>query len=316
VRFLIVGAGALGGYYGGMLLKGGADVTFLVRPARVAQLAERGLVIKRVDDEFRTPVKTVTARAVEGPYDVVFVTCKAYDLDAAIHDFAPSLSASGAVLPVLNGINHIAVLSDRLGADRVLGGVTLFSVVRTPEGDIRVPGHGDGQTSFGELTGERSARCERILAAFSAGGVSSILSNHIVAEMWAKFSGFAGASAISVLARARAGEVAAAPAGAAFVAAALDECARITAAEGYPQPAAIREMYLRVYSQIGSDAAPSILYDVENGRPTEGEHIYGDLVRRADRHGVDAPILRAALCSIQIYEARRRRACGSDARNN
>jgi ketopantoate reductase len=145
VRFLIVGAGALGGYYGGMLLKGGADVTFLVRPARAAQLAERGLVIKRADDEFRTPVKTVTARANEGPYDVVFVTCKAYDLDAAIDDFAPVTSPAGAVLPVLNGINHIARLTDRLGASRVLGGVTFFSVVRTPEGDVMVPGHGSGR---------------------------------------------------------------------------------------------------------------------------------------------------------------------------
>ena len=84
MRFLIVGAGALGGYYGGMLVKGGADVTFLVRPARAAQLAEGGLVIKRADGEFKTPVKTVTAGAIDGPYDVVLVTCKAYDLDEAI----------------------------------------------------------------------------------------------------------------------------------------------------------------------------------------------------------------------------------------
>ena len=131
MRFLIVGAGALDGYYGGMLVKGGADVTFLVRPARAAQLAERGLVIKRADGEFKTPVKTVTAGAIDGPYDVVLVTCKAYDLDEAIHDFASALSPNGAVLPVLNGINHIALLSDRLGAGRVLGGVTFFSVVRT-----------------------------------------------------------------------------------------------------------------------------------------------------------------------------------------
>ena len=306
MRFLIVGVGALGGYYGGMLVKGSADVTFLVRQRRVAQLAERGLVVKRADGEFKTPIKTVTADAIDGPYDVVLVTCKAYDLDAAIDDFAPALSPGGAVLPVLNGINHIALLSERLGAARVLGGVTLFSVVRTPQGEIIVPGHGSGQTLFGELTGERSARCEAIHAAFSAGGVPSTLSDNIVTEMWAKFSGFAAAAAIAVLTRARAGEVAAAPAGAAFVAAALDECARVTAAEGYPQPTSIRDIYIRVFSQIGSDAAPSMLFDIENGRPTEGEHVVGDLVRRAERHGVDTPILRAALCSLQIYEARRR----------
>jgi 2-dehydropantoate 2-reductase len=306
MRFLIIGAGALGGYYGGMLLKGGADVTFLVRPRRAAQLAERGLVIKTPDGEFIMPVKAVLSGAVGGPYDVVFLACKAYDLDGAIDDFAPALSSDGAVLPVLNGINHIAVLSDRFGASRVLGGVTLFSVVRTPEDEIILPGVGAWQTLFGELTGERSPRCDEIHAAFAAGGVPSTISDTIVAQMWAKFSGWAAGAAIAVLTRARAGEIAAAPAGAAFSAAALDEAGRVTAAEGYPQPPAIRELYLRVLSQTGSDAAPSILYDIENGRPTEGEHIIGDLVRRADRLGVEVPILRAALCNLQIYEARRR----------
>jgi 2-dehydropantoate 2-reductase len=211
------------------------------------------------------------------------------------------------VLPVLNGINHIAVLSERLGAARVLGGVTLFSVVLTPEGDIRVPGHGKtGQTSVGELTCERSARCEQITDAFVAGGVPATISDNIVAEMWAKFCAFAGAVAISTLTRARAGEIAAAPAGAAFVAAALGETARVATAEGYPPLAAIIELYRGFYTRIGSDAAPSMLFDIENGRSTEADHIVGDLVRRADRLGVDTPILRAALCNLQIYEARRR----------
>jgi 2-dehydropantoate 2-reductase len=307
MRFLIIGAGALGGYYGGMLLRGGADVTFLVRPRRAAQLAERGLVIKMPDGEYSAPVKTVLSSAVGGPYDVVFVACKAYGLEAAIDDFAPALRSDGAVLPVLNGINHLAVLSERLGAARVLGGVTLFSVVLTPEGDILVPGVGKtGQTSIGELTGERSARCEQIAGAFVAGGVPATISDNIVAEMWAKFSCFAGATAVSVLTRARAGEVAAAPAGAAFVAAALDESARIASAEGYPPPATLIDLYRGFFAQKGSAAAPSMLYDIEGGRPTEADHIFGDLVRRADRSGVDAPVLRAALCNLQIYEARRR----------
>ena len=305
VRFLIIGAGALGGYYGGMLQEGGADVTFLVRPRRAAQLAERGLLIKTPDNKFVAPVKTVLASALSGRYDVVFLACKAYDLDRAIVDFAPTLAPDGVVLPLLNGINHIAVLGDRFGAARVLGGVTLFSVVRSAAGDITVPGHGDKQTLFGELTGEHSPRCEAIRDALAAGGVVSTISDNIVTEMWAKFSGFAGATAVSVLTRAHAGEIAAAPAGAALVTAALDETARVIAAEGFSQPAAIRELYIRVFSQIGSDGAPSMLFDIEAGRPTEAEHIFGDLVRRADRFGVEVPILRAALCNLQIYEARR-----------
>jgi len=204
----------------------------------------------------------------------------------------------------LNGIVHIDVLSERLGAARVLGGVTRFSVVRNDEEIVR-PGVGPMQTSFGELTGERSRRCEAIQAALIAGGVPCTLSDNIVAEMWDKFSGFAGGTAVAVLIRGRAGEVARAPAGAAFAAAAMDETDRVTSAEGYPMPAAVKDLYLGLMKQRDSVAAPSMLYDIENGRPTECEHIFGDLVRRADRLGVDAPILRAALCNLQIYEARR-----------
>ena len=136
MRFLIIGAGAFGGYYGGMLLKGGADVTFLVRSRRAAQLAERGLVIRRADGEFMTPVKTVRADALDGAYDVVLLACKAYDLDTAVDDFAPALSPAGAVLPILNGINHIETLAARLGRERVLGGLGMVNGELTPEGVI------------------------------------------------------------------------------------------------------------------------------------------------------------------------------------
>jgi 2-dehydropantoate 2-reductase len=186
MRFLIVGAGALGGYYGGWLLRGGADVTFLVRPRRAARFAEHGVVIRFPDGEFRTQVKTVSADTIDGRYDVVFLACKAYDLEAAIDDFAPALSPQGEVLPVLNGINHIAVLSDRLGPERVLGGVTMFLVNRTPEGEIIPTSHAAGGTLFGELTGERTPRCEKIRAAFAAGEVKCTLSETILAEMWGK----------------------------------------------------------------------------------------------------------------------------------
>lgn len=125
-------------------------------------MAECGLTIKDANNTSTVPVKTVQAGAVGGPYDVVFLACKAYDLGDAIDDFAPALAADGAVLPVLNGINHIAVLTERFGADRVLGGVVIFLVTVTLSGDIIVPGHGIGQTSFGELNGKRSPRCAAI----------------------------------------------------------------------------------------------------------------------------------------------------------
>jgi 2-dehydropantoate 2-reductase len=306
MRFLFIGAGALGGYYGAALVRGGADVTFLVRPRRAAQLAERGLVVKTATGDFTVTAKTVRAGALDGPYDIVFLACKAYDLDAAIADFADGLAPDGAVLPVLNGINHIAVLTDRFGAGRVLGGITWFSAVLTAEGDIVLPGAGLMQTTFGELGGERSPRCEEIDAAFAAAGVPATLSQSILAEMWAKFSGMAATCAIAALMRARSGEVGLTPAAARVVAAAVDECAPVATAEGYPMPAMIKDVLVKMWGEPGPNYGPSMLTDIENGRPTEGEHIIGDFVRRADRHAIEVPILRAALCNLQIYEARRR----------
>jgi 2-dehydropantoate 2-reductase len=305
MRFLVVGAGALGGYFGGKLARAGADVSFLVRPRRAAQLAERGLVVRDPAGDFATPVRTVAAGAAHGPYDIVFLACKAYGLDAAIDDFAPALAPDGAVLPVLNGINHIGTLRDRLGVGRVLGGMTTVHAALTAEGNVVRFTDTPGQTAFGELDGRRSARCEAVAAAFAAAEITSALSTDILAEMWAKFCAIGAIAAIATLTRARAGEVAAAPAGAAFVAAVFGECARVTEAEGYPPPGAIRDFVTRLYGEAGSTYAPSILSDIENGRPTEGEHIVGDLVRRTARHGIAVPILQAALCGLQIHEVRR-----------
>jgi 2-dehydropantoate 2-reductase len=307
MRFLMLGAGALGGYYGAMLVKGGADVAFLVRARRAAQIAERGLTVKFPDaDEFRGPVKTISAGTVDGPYDVVLLACKGYDLDSAIADIAPAVGPESAVLPMLNGINQIDLLKDRFGTERVLGGMSIVRAELTVEGDIiHFPPPVPERTSFGELTGARSGRCMEIQRALAAGGVESTISEDIVAEMWEKFSGFVAVAAIASLTRGRAGEVAAAPAGARFVAAAIDECARVAAAEGHRFSAAMRELVRGLYARAGSPYGPSLLWDLENGRRTEGAHTIGDLVRRADSHGLDVPVLRAALCNLQIYEARR-----------
>ena len=236
----------------------------------------------------------------------MLLACKAYDLVDAINDFAPTLSPGGAVLPILNGINHIETLAARFGRERVLGGVGMVNGELTPEGVIAFRLAADTHISFGELDGQPSGRCEEIRAAFAAGGVPSAVSERIMAEMWGKLCGYAVAATVATLTRARAGEVAAAPSGAAFVAATFAECGRVIAAEGYPPPAEIEDFVRGLYSRLGSDYRPSIAVDLEAGRPTEGEHTIGDLVRRADRRRVEVPILRAALCNLQIYEARRR----------
>lgn len=305
MRFLVLGAGAIGGYFGGKLQKGGADVTFLVRPRRAAQLADRGLIVKAQDGQIRVPAKTVLAGQIERSWDVIVLCCKAYDLDDALIAIAPAVKPGSAVLPFLNGVKHVKVLGERFGRPQVLGGVTAVNAVLEADGDIVQSPLKIDMTVFGELSGERSARCTAIQQAFTAAGLSATVSDDVMASMWAKLVGFASIAAVSTLTRARAGLIAASAASASLVSAVIDECERVAMAEGYPPPKNLADIVRGIYGQRDSKYLPSILVDMEEGRPTEGAHTIGDLVERAARHGVPVPVLTAALCNLQAYELRR-----------
>src|ERR1700674_394374 len=122
MRILVVGAGAIGGYFGGRLLQAGRDVTFLVRPRRGAQLAETGLVIRSPFGDVTLPAPpTVMADAMHAPFDLILLSCKSYDLQSAIDSLAPAVAANSAILPLLNGMGHMDYLAERFGGGAVLG---------------------------------------------------------------------------------------------------------------------------------------------------------------------------------------------------
>jgi 2-dehydropantoate 2-reductase len=305
MRYLVLGAGALGGYFGGMLLKGGADVTFLVRPKRAAQLERDGLVVKAQDGEVRTPAKTIQQGQLHGTYDVVLLCCKAYDLDGAMAAIAPAMDDDSVILPLLNGVRHIDVLRDRFGPQRVLGGLTVINAALMPDGTIQQSQLRINITAIGELDGRASPRCAAIKTALEAGGIPVQLSDNIIAAMWMKFFGFASNATVASLTRSRAGAIAKSGAGASFVSAVIEECTRAVTAEGYPPTSETAGLIQGLFSQPDSTYGPSMLIDIEEGRLTEGEHTIGDLVERATRRGLNTPILSAALCNLQAYEINR-----------
>jgi 2-dehydropantoate 2-reductase len=307
MRFLVLGAGALGGLFGGRLLKGGADVTFLVRPRRAEQLAHDGLVVKTQDGEIRTAVRTVQRGQITAPYDVVLLCCKAYDLDDAIASITSAMGEQSVILPLLNGMRHIDVLRQKFGAKRVLGGLTAINAALLPDGTIAQSAVRINMNALGELDGPQSARCLAIEQALGAGGIPFEISDNIIAGMWLKFVGFTCNAAIASLTRSRAGVIARTAAGSAFVNAVIDECTRAASAEGYPPPPQGAQIIQGLFAQPDSTYGPSLLIDMEDGRPTEGEHTIGDLVARAATHGLGVPILTAALCNLQAYEIHRTR---------
>lgn len=306
MRFLVLGAGALGGLFGGKLLKGGADVTFLVRPRRAEQLKRAGLIVKTLDGEIRTKVEILEQGQVVRPFDVVLLCCKAYDLDNAMNAIAPAMGEQSVVVPVLNGIGHIDLLKERFGAARVLGGLTVINAALLPDGTIQqTPGVRVNMNLIGELDGHKSSRCEAIKSALDAGGIPVDVVDDIIERMWNKFFGWACIATISSLTRAPTGMTAQSAIGPSFVSAVIDECTKVATAEGYPPPSEFLGILRGALSQTSTDSRVSILIDMDEGRPTEGEQTIGDLVVRASKRGIAAPILTAALCNLQVYEINR-----------
>ena len=312
MRILVVGAGATGGYFGGRLLQAGRDVTFLVRPRRAALLREHGLTIRsRVGDFHRPAPPVVTQETLRETFDLVLLSCKAYDLDDAIASFAPAVGPSGAILPLLNGMRHLDVLAERFGAERVLGGQCVISSTLDAEGAILHLNDLHSLT-FGELSGGRSARIEAIAADLSDAGFEARLSEAIRQEMWEKWVFIATIAGMTCLMRASTGDIVAAGA-AELTSSLVDECAAIAAAQGFAPRPAVLERARAAFIAPGSPLTASMLRDIENGMPVEADHVLGDLLRRAAKPG-DHPILRIAYAHLKAYEARRAREAAAKAR--
>jgi 2-dehydropantoate 2-reductase len=305
MRILVVGAGAVGGYFGGRLLQAGRDVTFLVRPRRAAELAKHGLTIRsRLGDFHRPAPPTVLQEALAEPFDLVLLSCKAYDLDGAMASFAKAVGPATAILPLLNGMRHIDQLAERFGAERVLGGQCAISATLDAIGAV-VHLNDWHALSFGELDGSRSQQIETIAPALLNAGFDARLSGEIRQEMWEKWVFIATAAGITCLMRATVGDYVAA--GAADLATKLlTECASIAAAQGFPLRDPALERGRATMTAVGSPLKASMLRDIEDGKPVEGDQILGDLLRRAAKPD-DRSLLRIATLHVKAYEAGRTR---------
>jgi 2-dehydropantoate 2-reductase len=309
MRILVVGAGSVGGYFGGRLLEAGRDVIFLVRPRRAGELARTGLAIRSpVGDVNLASPPTVAAERLSEPFDLVLLSCKAYDLAGAINAFAPAVGPDTAILPLLNGMRHLDLLEARFGAERVLGGQCLISAALDPEGRI-LHLNETHMLSFGERDGARSQRAEAIAAELSGARFEARLSQAILREMWEKWVFIATGAGVTCLMRASIGDIVAA--GAVDLATALlDECAAIAARQGFAPSDAAMQRSRAIFTAPGSALTASMLRDIERGVPIEAEHVVGDLLRCGGQETETSSLLRTAYLHLKAYEARRVREAG------
>ena len=306
VRTLVVGAGAVGGYFGGRLLEINRDVTFLVRARRAAELATHGLRIRsRFGDATLANPATVLAESLRDPFDLVLLSCKAYDLESAITSFAPAVGPDTVILPLLNGMRHLEILNDRFGRERVMGGQCLIAAALTSGEIIHL--NDTHELSFGEQNGALSERINAIATMMEGVRFKAHASPEILQEMWEKWVFLATLAGSTCLMRAAIGDICASPGGTDFIVGLLEECRSIAAAAGYP----MRETQLKrardMLTAKGVTLTASMLRDVERNAPIEADQIIGDLLGR-EKEGLSQgklSLLSLAYTHLKAYEARR-----------
>jgi 2-dehydropantoate 2-reductase len=305
MRVLVVGAGAIGGYFGGRLLQAGRDVTFLVRPKRAAELARDGLVIKSPNGDvtLKTP-PTVQADKLSEKFDVVLLSCKAFDLDDAIRSFAPAVGPQTAILPLLNGMLHLDVLDGEFGRERVLGGLCAIAATLNEHREV-VQLNPMQSLTFGELDGRMSDRVRAIAEVMASGKFGSAASEHIVQDMWEKWVFLASLAASTCLMRTSVGNILAVPGGKDFILGMLDECSAVATAEGHAPGGPFFERTRGMLTAEGSQMTASMFRDIKAGAAVEADHVIGDLIARGDAAKVPVPRLRTAYTHLKAYEMQR-----------
>jgi 2-dehydropantoate 2-reductase len=303
LRILIVGAGAVGGYFGGRLAQAGRDVTFLVRPARAKQLGQDGLrIISPHGDAVLSP-KLISADKIDAPYDIIFLSVKAYALEAAMNDFAAAVGPETIISPVLNGMRHIDILTKRFGEHAVIGGVCLVAVEIDHQG--RIVQLADFQRLvYGERNGEGTPRLKALDATLQGAGFDARLSPDIMQAMWEKWVQLASLGAITCLMRGTIGEIVAAPGGAELAIDVLNESVAVATACGYKPSEKVLSRHAAAMTAPGSSLTSSMYRDLRKGAPVEADHILGEFIERGSARGVTTPLLKAAFVNLRVYQDR------------
>ena len=305
MRMLVVGAGAIGGYFGGRMLEAGRDATFLVRPRRAAELASAGLVIKSPNGDvtLKNPT-TVQADKLNETFDAVLLSCKAFDLDDAIRSFAPAVGPQTAIIPLLNGMLHLDVLDKKFGREHVLGGLCAIAVTLNEHREV-VQLAPMQSLNFGERDGKLSDRVRAIADMMASGKFGAVASENVIQEMWEKWVFLATLAASTSLMRAPVGSILASPGGKDFILGMLEECSAIAATAGHaPRPAFV-DRTRGMLTTEGSQLTASMFRDIKAGAPVEADHVIGDLIARGEAAKIPMPRLRTAYTHLKAYEKQR-----------
>jgi 2-dehydropantoate 2-reductase len=301
MKILVVGAGAVGGYFGARLAQARRDVTFLVRPSRAQHLRSQGLRIISPHGDLALQPQTITAEDLHSPFDIVFLSVKAQALDQAIEDMAPAVCPDTMIYPALNGMRHIETLSRRFGEQPVLGGVCMVSTDLDEQGRI-VQMNPTQKLIYGQRSGEITPRIRLLDQALHDSGFDTELSTNITYSMWQKWVMISSLGLITCLLNAPVGEINAVPYGDETALRAVEECAAVATACGFPPSQPFLENLRKHATTKGSNLTSSMYRDLQKGAPVEVDTILGDLLEHGRSHQLDTPLLQAGCVRLRVYQ--------------
>ncbi len=302
MNIVVLGAGAVGGYFGGRLAKSGVPVSFLVRPKRFEQLKKTGLVVRSVHGDFTVvPALATDPKEIENP-ELVILGLKNYHLEGAI-EMLKSLVAKGAkVLPLLNGVEHIERLQETLGKGAVLGGSCYIESTLNSDGEIV-------QTSpvqdivFGSLTGQDDqAFLQEVETLLNQAEIPVKLSNEIIKEMWTKYAFLASFSAITASTRQPIGVALNDPVTVEFLRNLIVEVCDVARSQGIQFPEDLADQLVKRMKGLSPSMTASMHRDLEKGEPMELDSLHGALLKMAEAAGIRTPIIQSVYALLHPYK--------------
>jgi len=304
MKFLVVGAGAVGGYFGGRLLEKGADVTFLVREGRMRNLQEKGLVIHSDYGNATLSPKTIIAGEEVEPYDVILLSTKAYHLDNAIDDIRPYVGENTMVIPLLNGMAHYNKLDEQFGKEKVIGGLCYIEATLDSEGAViqKGPLH---MLVYGERSGQESERIIKLAVALKGTKADFQLSSTIIEDLWHKYLFIATMSGITTLMRAPIGPICKHPSGMETIKQLTKEIIDVMNVAGAPISNELETIQMEKIANLAPEMKSSMQRDMEKGLPVEADHLHGYLLEIAKTADLPVPVLEAVYANLKIYERSR-----------
>ncbi len=301
MRIGVVGAGGVGGYFGGRLALAGTEVALLARGAHLAALRDRGLHVRGVVDDFSVRVSASDDPVEIGPCDVVLFCVKSYDTEQAAGLLGPLLGPETAVVSLQNGIDNEEKIAARIGPEHVLGGAAFILAHIAEPGVVEQTG-GPGRIVFGELDGQRSERAERLLDTCRAAGIDAAIGDDIRAVLWDKYAFLCALAGVTAAARLPIDRLLRVPESRELFRQIVQEVSLVARAEGVALADDVVDQKTAFAESLEPGSFSSLHHDLVTGRRLELDALHGELVRRAARHQLRVPATEVVHSLLRPWE--------------